>query len=100
MVLFGTALVAALLAAPVDVTPVKVRHVPAARIDLDIGAPGTLDPDRIVCRRGIVLGSRRERKICMTAMEWQQRQDAAQRSMDTTLYGLGIAKPPPSANPH
>ena len=29
----------------------------------------------------------------MTAFAWSEREDAAQRTMDTTLYGQGAVKP-------
>jgi hypothetical protein len=59
-----------------------------------IGAPGRLDHNRIVCRKTLVLGAVRQKKVCMTAFAWSEREDAAQRTMDSTLYGQGAIKPP------
>lgn len=93
MVLVGTALFAVLLAGPTDMSGAKVKSVFSARGDLMIGSPGKVDLDRIVCRRSTI-GSRRVRKICLTAHEWGRIEDSAQRNLDTTLYGQGVERQP------
>jgi hypothetical protein len=42
----------------------------------------------------MVLGAIRPKKVCLTAFDWSTREDAAQRTMDSTLYGQGATKPP------
>jgi hypothetical protein len=93
MVLVGTALFAVLLAGPTDVSATKVKAVSAARADLTIGSPGKIDHDRIVCRRSTI-GTRRDRKVCLTAHEWSRIEDSAQRNLDSTLYGQGVDRQP------
>ncbi|MFZ5668944.1 MAG: hypothetical protein ACOY4K_05590 [Pseudomonadota bacterium] len=39
------------------------------------------DPDRIVCERLVVVGSRRPRKVCMTLAQWQEARDRSQRTL-------------------
>ena len=92
MSLLVPALIAVILGAPGEVGQMSVAT--GAKASVPIGAPGRLDADRIVCRKAVVLGSHRQRKVCLTAMDWSRREDAAQRTMDTTLWGQGGIKPP------
>jgi hypothetical protein len=94
MSLLVPALIAAMLGAPAQPGALKVTQPTGDRASMPIGAPGRLDPDRIVCRKTLVLGSVRPRKVCLTAFAWKEREDAAQRTMDTTLWGQGAIKPP------
>ncbi|NBB15765.1 hypothetical protein GVN21_10405 [Caulobacter sp. SLTY] len=93
MVLVGTALFAIFLAGPTDMSATKVKAGSVARTDFAIGTPGKLDHDRIVCRKSTI-GSRRDRKVCLTALEWTRIEDSAQRNLDTTLYGQGVERQP------
>ena len=93
MSLLVSALIAAMLGAPGDIGATRVSH-PGDRASVPIGAPGRVDHDRIVCRKTLVLGAMRKKKVCLSAFAWAEREDAAQRTMDTTLYGQGAAKPP------
>jgi hypothetical protein len=96
MSLLVTALVTAMVGAvaPVAIESSATRASAGARADVLIGAPGKPDADRIVCRKTMVLGAIRPRKVCLTAFDWSAREDAAQRTMDSTLYGQGATKPP------
>ena len=66
-----------------------------AGLRVAIGAVGESDPDRIVCKREAAVGSRREKKFCFTRFEWDRREDAADRMMDTTLWGSSGQKATP-----
>jgi hypothetical protein len=95
MSLLVPALIAAMMGAPAPVADVTAMRVSTGdRADVPIGAPGRLDADRIVCRKTLVLGAVRPKKVCLSAFAWAERQDAAQRTMDTTLWGQGAIKPP------
>lgn len=91
MVLVGTALFAVLLAGPADASATKVEAASTSRLDMVIGSPGKIDHDRIVCRKSMI-GSRRDRKVCLTALEWTRIEDSAQRNLDTTLHGYGVER--------
>lgn len=92
MSLLVPALIGAMLAAPTDVSAMRVSNTgDTARVP--VGAPGRLDHNRIVCRKTLVLGAIRQKKVCLTAFAWAEREDAAQRTMDTTLWGQGGVKP-------
>lgn len=96
MSLLVTALVTAMVGAmaPAKADTGATRVSAGARADVLIGAPGKPDADRIICRRALVLGAIRPKKVCLTAFDWSAREDAAQRTMDSTLYGQGATKPP------
>lgn len=96
MSLLVSALVTAMagVLAPVTADANAARVSAGVRAELLIGEPGKRDADRIVCRKTLVLGAIRPKKICLTAFEWLAREDAAQRTMDSTLYGQGAVKPP------
>ncbi len=96
MSLLVTALVTAMFGAmaPAKADTGATRVSAGARADVLIGAPGKPDADRIICRRTLVLGAIRPKKVCLTAFDWSAREDAAQRTLDSTLYGQGATKPP------
>lgn len=96
MSLLVTALVAAMVGtmAPTTAGATANRMSAGASANVLIGAPGKPDADRIVCRKTLVLGAIRPKKVCLTAFDWSAREDAAQRTMDSTLYGQGAIKPP------
>lgn len=96
MSLLVTALVTAMVGAmaPAKADTGATRVSAGARADVLIGAPGKPDADRIICRRTLVLGAIRPKKVCLTAFDWSAREDAAQRTLDSTLYGQGATKPP------
>jgi hypothetical protein len=66
-----------------------------AALRVAIGAVGEPDADRIVCKKEAAVGSRREKKYCFTRFEWDQREEAANRMMDTTLWGSSGQKAAP-----
>ncbi|MBI1407512.1 MAG: hypothetical protein GC145_15480 [Caulobacter sp.] len=88
-------LMAALVASPALPATGTAGSRPVARTEVPIGVVGRQDLDRIICRREAVLGSRREKKLCFTRIEWSRREEAAQRMMDNTLWRVGGDKPPP-----
>lgn len=88
-------LMAAMAALPAASAPETGAARSTHRAEVPIGAVGRQDLDRIVCRREAVLGSRREKKLCFTRIEWSRREEAAQRMMDPTLWRVGGDKPPP-----
>ena len=53
--------------------------------------PGMDDPNRIVCTREHVVGSKRPKKVCMTVAQREELRETARRNMDS---GPGLPAPP------
>lgn len=51
------------------------------------------DPNRIVCTREHVVGSKRPKKVCMTVAQREELRETARRNMDS---GPGLPAPPAS----
>lgn len=49
------------------------------------------DPNRIVCTREHVVGSKRPKKVCMTVAQREELRETARRNMDS---GPGLPTPP------
>jgi hypothetical protein len=80
----GLAVPPAALAGQAAVTPLK-----------DAGVK--MDPDRIVCSRERVTGSRKLRMVCMTIAQREAIRDAARRELDEGRRTLGPLTPTPGA---
>lgn len=79
------ALVAGLAAAPVAFA--EEAAAPAAKP----AKPAMDDPNRIVCTREHVVGSKRPKKVCMTVAQREELRETARRNMDS---GPGLPTPP------
>lgn len=53
--------------------------------------PAMDDPNRIVCTREHVVGSKRPKKVCMTVAQREELRETARRNMDS---GPGLPAPP------
>ena len=80
-------------AAPENAKTTAVAEAPAAEA-LEEGAvaedENALDPDKMICKRQKVTGSRiAGRKVCMTRREWQAQADQARQSVDRFVNQSG-----------
>ena len=81
------ALVAGLAAAPA----VFAEEPAGAAAPAKPEKPAMDDPNRIVCTREHVVGSKRPKKVCMTVARREELRENARRTMDS---GPGLPTPP------
>lgn len=81
------AILTGLAAAPLALAEEPAAPAPAAKP----AKPAMDDPNRMVCTREHVVGSKRPKKVCMTVAQREELRETARRNMDS---GGGLPPPP------